>query len=197
MDRDMASRCDANAAPTSDLSSSVRRVPGASGKGRNGRVVFAAAWIASQIALVSTSGRRPDHIFGYRMFPEASTIEIHLWRDTAGGPVRAPGGEWSARDAGGQLRHFSWRDRVRDPVLASIDARVFASYGVDAQLARLGHALDDAIDHLDEDADTRRLRAEVVVWRNGRAPTTVTLESRWREKHGPGEMRDPHERVRP
>ena len=164
---------------------------------RSLRVVFAALWIGGQAALVLTAGERPDHIFGFRMFPEASTIEIRLWRETAVGAVRAPGGEWSARDAAGQLRHFSWRDRVRDPILSSIDARVFASYGVDAQLARLGHALDDAIDHLDEDADTRRLRAEVVVWRNGRAPTTVTLESRWREKHEPGEMRDPHERVRP
>jgi hypothetical protein len=176
----MASRCDANTAPAPDLSSSVRRVAGASGKGRNGRVTFAAAWIAGQIALVLTAGGRPDHIFGYRMFPEASTLEIHLWRETATGSVRIPGGEWSARDVDGQLRHFSWRDRVRDPVLASIDTRVFASYGVDAQLARLGHALDDAIDHLEEDADTRRLRAEVVVWRNGREPTTMTLESRER-----------------
>jgi hypothetical protein len=62
-------------------------------------------------------------------------------------------------------------------VLASIDARVFASYGVDAQLARLGHALDDVADHLAEDAETLRLRAEVIVRKNGGAPVTVRLES--------------------
>jgi len=111
------------------------------------------------------------------MFPEASTIEIHLWRDTATGPMRAARGEWSAHDAAGQLRHFSWRDRVRDPILGSIDARVFASYGVDAQLARLGHALDDVAEHAAEDAETRALRAEVLVRRNGHEPQTVTLWS--------------------
>jgi hypothetical protein len=141
------------------------------------RVLFAALWIGAQLALVLTAGARADHIFGFRMFPEASTLEIRLWRETAGGAVRAMRGEWSARDAAGQLRHFSWRDRVRDPVLASVDDRVFASYGVDTQLARLGHALDDVADHVPEDTETRRLRAEVIVRRNGGEPTTVTLES--------------------
>jgi hypothetical protein len=144
------------------------------------RVVFAAFWIGGQAALVLTAGGRPDHIFGFRMFPEASTIEIHLWRDTVGGAARSARGEWSARDATGQLRHFSWRDRVRDPILSSIDARVFASYGVDAQLARLQRALDDVADHVPEDAETRRLRAEVTVRRNGREPTTVSLQSHTR-----------------
>jgi hypothetical protein len=141
------------------------------------RVIFAALWIGGQGALVLTAGGRPDHIFGFRMFPEGSTIEIHLWRDTAGGAMRALRGEWSARDAAGQLRHFSWRDRVRDPILSSIDACVFASYGVDAQLARLEHALDDVADHVPEDMETRQLRAEVVVRRNGGEPTTVSLRS--------------------
>ena len=140
-------------------------------------MVFAALWLGGQAALVLTAGGRPDHIFGFRMFPEASTIEIHLWRDTGVGAMRAPGGEWSARDGAGQLRHFSWRDRVRDPILSSIDARVFASYGVDAQLARLERALDDVADHVPEDSETRRLRAEVVVRRNGGEPTTVSLRS--------------------
>jgi hypothetical protein len=147
---------------------------------RSLRVVFAALWIGGQAALVLTAGERPDHIFGFRMFPEAATIEIRLWRETAVGAVRAPGGEWSARDAAGQLRHFSWRDRVRDPILSSIDARVFASYGVDAQLGRLGRALDDVAGHVPEDAETRRLRAEVIVRRNGGDAATVTLQSRAR-----------------
>jgi hypothetical protein len=150
--------------------------------GRRARVVFAGVWIVGQVALVLTAARRPDHIFGFRMFPEASTIEIHLLRDVGARTVRAPRGEWSARDTSGQLRHFSWHDRVRDPVLSSIDMRVFASYGVDAQLARLQHALDDVVDHLHEDEETRRLRADVVVRKNGDEPTLVTLVSRPRER---------------
>jgi hypothetical protein len=143
----------------------------------SGRFLFAGLYLAGQVALVLTAEARPDHIFGFRMFPEASTLEIHLFRDTRGGSVRALRGDWSARDGSGQLRHFAWRDRVRDPVLASIDARVFASYGVGTQLARLGHALDDVADHVAEDAETLRLRAEVIVRKNGGDPVTVRLES--------------------
>jgi hypothetical protein len=145
--------------------------------GPRARVAFAAVWLAGQVALIVTAARRLDHMFGFRMFPEASTMQVHLARITAAGELPAPGGEWSARDASGQLRHFSWRDRVRDPILSSLDARIFASYGVDTQLARLGHALDDVADHVPEDTETRRLRAEVIVRRNGGDPTTVTLES--------------------
>jgi len=145
--------------------------------GPRARVVFAACWIAGQAALVLTAGARADHIFGFRMFPEASTLEIRLSREVDGRVVPAPGGEWSARDAGGQLRHFSWHDRVHDPILSAVDARVFASYGVDAQLARLQRALDDVADHVPEDGETVRLRADVMVRKNGRGAEAHTLES--------------------
>ena len=145
--------------------------------GERARVVFAAAWLCGQATLVLTAGARPDHIFGFRMFPEASTLEIHLSRVVGGQVVPAPHGEWSAVDAAGQRRHFAWRDRVRDPTLGSVDERVFASYGVDAQLARLRRALDDVALHLDEDAETEQLRAEVVASRNGRDAVRVALSS--------------------
>jgi hypothetical protein len=150
--------------------------------GPRARVVFAACWIAGQGALVLTAGARPDHSFGFRMFPEASTIEIHVQRvlrDTRAVP--APGGEWSAHDASGQLRHFSWRDHVPDPVLSQLDARVFASYGADAQLARLQRALDYASEHIEDDNETALLRAKVFVWRNGREPELLTLSGPLRE----------------
>jgi hypothetical protein len=145
--------------------------------GQGARVAFAAAWIGGQAALVLTAPWRSDHIFGFRMFPEASTLEIHLSRVVRGSAVPAPHGEWSAVDATGQRRHFSWHDRVRDPTLGSIDVRVFASYGLDAQLARLGRALDDVASHLNDDAETERLEADVVVSKNGRDPEAVTLFS--------------------
>ena len=145
--------------------------------GPRARVAFAAAWLAVQAGLVLTAGARVDRIFGFRMFPEASTMEVHLSRVVKGVVVPAPGGEWSARDASGQLRHFSWHDRVRDPVLSSLDERVFASYGADAQLARLQRALDDVADHVAEDGETARLRADVLVWRNGRPEASRALMS--------------------
>jgi hypothetical protein len=141
------------------------------------RVAFAALWVGVQGTLVLTAGRRADHSFGFRMFPEATTIEIRLGRELSGGIVPVPGGEWSASDGHGHSRRFSWHDRVRDPVLGSLDRRMFASYGADAQLARLQRALDDVADHVAEDHDTVRLRAEVLVSRNGREPTAVTLVS--------------------
>ena len=146
------------------------------------RVAFAAAWIAVQVGLVVSAGWRADGIFGFRMFPEASTLQIQLARVTSGGQRSAPGGEWSARDQSGQLRHFAWRDRVRDPVLSSLDVRVFAAYGAATQVARLQRALDDVVDHIPEDEETLRLVAQVTVWRNGRDPVTTTLESHPRRK---------------
>jgi hypothetical protein len=145
--------------------------------GQRARVAFAAAWIGGQAALIATAPCRSDHILGFRMFPEASTLEIHLSRVVRGGSVAAPRGEWSAVDDSGQRRHFSWHDRVRDPTIGAIDTRVFASYGVDAQIARLRRALDDVVDHLDEDSETEGLEANVVVSKNGREPYTVTLLS--------------------
>jgi len=145
--------------------------------GPRARIAFAACWIAGQATLVLTARLRPDGAFGFRMFPESSTIEIHLSRQLSTGLVEAPHGEWSARDASGQLLHFSWSAWVADPVLQALDRRVFASYGANAQLARLQRALDYVVDRIDEDDETRRLRADVVVWKNGREPTTVTLLS--------------------
>jgi hypothetical protein len=106
---------------------------------------------------------------------------MHLEREVAGGVVPTAAGEWSARDASGQLRHFSWRDRVHDPELRALDRRIFASYGAGTQLARLQRALDDVAAHIPEDGETVRLRADVTVWKNGHEPVTHTLESRPRE----------------
>jgi hypothetical protein len=72
---------------------------------------------------------------------------------------------------------------VKDPVIGAVDEEVFASYGVDTQLARLQRALDDVADHLPEDAETRGLRAQVTYRRNGRPEETRTLASH--ERPGP------------
>jgi hypothetical protein len=153
------------------------RFSGVVNLGPRARVVFAAGWIAGQGALILTAPLRADHILSFRMFPEASTLEIRLSRVTPQGVVPAAHGEWSTVSAAGEVHQFSWRDRVRDPILSSLDVRVFASYGVDAQLARLQRALDDVAAHVDGDHETERLRADVVVSKNGHEPQTVTLLS--------------------
>jgi hypothetical protein len=145
--------------------------------GSRARVAFAAAWIAGQAALVLTAALRPDRIFAFRMFPEASTMEIHLMRDVGGARLAAARGEWRARDRSGQPHVWSWADRVRDPVLGQLDTRVFASYGITTQLARLQRALDDVADHIPDDVETVRLVAGVDFWKNGAERTTVTLVS--------------------
>jgi hypothetical protein len=151
--------------------------------GSRGRVVFAAGWIAVQAALVVTAGSRPEAAFGFRMFPEASTINVHLLRRVASASgngtmlVDVSNGTWVAKASDGERRTTHWRDRVKVGALASFDRDLFASYGVDAQLARIQAALDDVAQHSPDDAETKRLLARVTVKKNGHTPTVVELQS--------------------
>lgn len=141
-----------------------------------GRIAFAVAWIALQGGLILTANRRPDGAFGFRMFSESTTIKVSLYREVAGRRIHVENGIWSARDAAGQVRRFSWQDRVT-PNLAVFDVEWAAAYGEAAQLARWQGALDDVFAHTADDAETNRLVLEVVVKKNGREPHTVTLVS--------------------
>jgi hypothetical protein len=147
------------------------------------RVVFAAGYLALQAALVLTAARRPEHAFGFQMFSESCVARLVLLREidapTGHGTivVPAPRGEWAAADLDGDKHHFEWRDRVKAPSLATFDVFFEASYGAAAELSRVQAALDDAIVHLDGDAETRRLFVDVTLKRNGREPSTVRLAS--------------------
>ena len=151
--------------------------------GPRARVVFAVAYLAAQASLVFTGPSRPDRAFAFQMFNESSTLRIALARevDAPSGhgtvAVPIPNGAWSAKDTDGTLHHFAWRDRVHAPELCAFDRPVQASYGILAQLARLQAALDDVACHVPEDAETRRLVAEVTVRRNGREASVVRLTS--------------------
>jgi hypothetical protein len=155
------------------------------------RSAFAVAFIAAQVGLVATAGRRPDGAFGFRMFNESSTVQVSLSRevvsleapDAALSRVPVSGGEWHAHDARGVAHTISWRDRVRRPELSVFDVEMSAAYGANAQLARWTAALDDVASHLDHDAETRRLVLDVTVRRNGGEPETVTVV---RDVRGPG-----------
>jgi hypothetical protein len=147
------------------------------------RVGFAMAYVAAQIALVLTAARRPDAAFGFRMFHESSTIDVHLSRaidaPSGHGTVNVPveDGHWAARDREGKTHHLRWQTRVVEPELAIFDAVIHASYGADAQLARWHAALDDVARHFPEDAETRAFVLDVIVRKNGRDPVTVHFES--------------------
>jgi hypothetical protein len=149
--------------------------------GMRGRAMFAAAYLLVQGALVATSPSRPDTVFSFQMFNESSTIAIALSRRVQrpdGSVVTVPtGGRWQARDREGVHRGFAWTDRVRDPILATVGRPVHASYGVDAQLFHLQKALDDVVAHLNDDAETTALVADVEVRRNGQRAFHTRLES--------------------
>jgi hypothetical protein len=148
----------------------------------NLRIAFAVAWIVAQLVLVLTASRRPDAAFGFRMFPESSTISVSLARSVmgpAGVALRLPvhDGTWSAHDREGVPHVFSWKERVRRPELSTFDVEMSASYGAAAQLARWQAALDDVARHVALDAETGRLFLDVTIRRNGQEPRVVHLAS--------------------
>jgi hypothetical protein len=153
--------------------------------GIGGRTSLAAVYLTIQVSLVLTAGLRPDGLFSFQMFNESSQIAITLGRRVpapgGGTTIVATDGAWEASDASGAVHHFRWTDRIRDPILRNLGRPVPAAYGVAAQLFRLQNALDDVVSHLDGDAETRGLVADVRVWRNGRDSYDTRLESKRRD----------------
>jgi hypothetical protein len=138
------------------------------------KATFAAAWVALQGVLIATAGERPDGAFGFRMFSESSTIEVHLFRENAGGArVEVDGGEWVAKDKDGAAHRFFWGSYVKEPNLTVFGVTMHASYGAAAQTQRWSAALDYVAHHIPEDVETRALELELTIRRNGH-PKTVT-----------------------
>jgi hypothetical protein len=141
-------------------------------------IAFAIAWIGLQATLILTASQRADAIFGFRMFSESSTIRAHLTRQTADGTeVAVRNGEWVAKDKDGTPHRVRWRDRVIESNLFTFDRVMHASYSASAQVERWQAALDDVAAHLDNDAETKRLKLELIVRKNGGDPTTYHFES--------------------
>lgn len=153
------------------------------------RIAVAFAWVGAQVALVITADRRPDGAFGFRMFPESSSIKIVFYREVVAEDgqrrrIHVEDGVWSARDAGGLKRRFAWTDRVRRRELALFDTEMSTTYGANAQLARLQAALDDVATHTPDDAETRRFLLDVTVRKNGGERYVVHLASAERAAGG-------------
>lgn len=146
--------------------------------GPRSRVVFAVLWIGGQVVLIATSKGRVDGAFGFRGDVETGTLSVRLVREVNGARAEVVGGEWSARDASGELHKLAWSDRVKDPRLA-IGAHV--STNVEADLARLRRALDDVAAHVEGDSETRSFELHVTFTVNDSEPTSATLRSkpRW------------------
>jgi hypothetical protein len=150
--------------------------------GRTARTVFIVGYLAIQLGLIVTADWRPDRVFGFRMFNESSSLKFELYRKVrrrgAERLVKIVDGAWQARTAEGDRRDFSWTERVRYGALTRPGEFVHATYGLDAQLFRLQHALEDVVRHIDDDRETLALVAEVETIKNGRPGVAVTLEAR-------------------
>ena len=139
-----------------------------------GRAAFAVAFFALELAGIAYGQSAPDHVFGFQMFNESSRLTIHLFREVerAGRRELVPlaDGRWQAPDADGQPHAHAWQDRVGAQAypLNMLERSVHASYGLSAQLFRLQAALDDTVRHLERDAETRALVAQVDTLQNGR-----------------------------
>ncbi len=145
--------------------------------GGRGRAVFCALFFGGEALLVATAGLRADGAYGFRMFPESSSLVVHVSRRLADGrvvPVEA--GRWQARDGSGVVRSFVWGRMVPFPAPYRLDAPVAAPYGVESELERTRDALRWVAAHTPDDADTRALLAHVVPTRNGRTLDPVDFE---------------------
>jgi hypothetical protein len=153
------------------------------GPAHNWRILFAAAWVVVQLALIVTAGRRYDSSFGFRMFPESSVMTLSLYREVEGPngreKVHVSDGIWGAKNADGRVHRFSWYDRVPAPFWV-FDREMTASYGAGTQLARLQLALDDVASHVPDDTETLRFDLDVSMKRNGREAVVHHLQSRER-----------------
>ncbi len=150
--------------------------------GARARVVFAAVYVAVMLVVVVSAQYQPDHAFGFQMFNESSTVNIHLYRRVRGKRTLEPfvDGGFTTHRRSGESRRIEWRDRVRDRVLGRLDETVHAKYGLAGQLHRLELALQDFARHLGDDRDTQEIVAVVETRKNGRNPAVVRLKARRR-----------------
>jgi hypothetical protein len=145
--------------------------------GRRGRTAFCVLFFGSEALLIATAGMRSDRSYGFRMFPETSSIVVHVSRRLDGDrviPIEA--GRWQAHDCSGGVHSFVWGKMVRFPAPARLDVPVGAPYGVDSEVHRTRDALRWVADHTPDDCETRALVAHVVPTKNGRALDPIDFE---------------------
>lgn len=146
-----------------------------------GRISFAALFFGLELAGIAWGQRAPDRVLGFQMFNESSRLTIHLLREVKkkGKRVRVPvpDGSWQVRDRNGEVRRYTWSERVHASPLDVLGQSVHARYGLDAQIFRLQGALDDFVRHIPDDETTLALIAEVETVKNGKRGPLVTLRA--------------------
>jgi hypothetical protein len=137
-----------------------------------GRRWVVAAVVALQLAFVVAAYSSDHKVFGFQMFPEASTWSAEVVRVTADGrriPVERP---WAG---------YRWDELVRGSgSLQYPAARHHADAGLDNQLAFLRSALDWVADNTPRDRETRYLEATVTSWHNDDPARVEVFRSRAR-----------------
>jgi hypothetical protein len=145
--------------------------------GPRGRVVFCALFFGSEAVLIATATMRSDQSYGFRMFPESSSITVHVDRKLDGDEVEPiVDGRWEAEDCDGKAHTWIWNKMVRSPATWRFDKGVGAPYGVENQVQRTRDALVWVADHTPSDCETRGFSATIEARRNGHAPERFTLE---------------------
>jgi hypothetical protein len=137
-----------------------------------GRRWVVAAVVALQLAFVVAAYSSDHKVFGFQMFPEASTWSADVVRVTADGrriPVERP---WAG---------YRWQELVRGSgSLQYPAARHHADARLDNQLAFLRSALDWVADNTPRDRETRYLEATVRSWHNDDPARVEVFRSRVR-----------------
>lgn len=133
------------------------------------RRIGVVAVVLLQVGFVVRAYGADHKIFGFQMFPEASTWRADIVRVTADGrrlPIEEP---WAG---------YTWDGLVRDRGLGQPRVRHHADAGLDNQLAFLRSALDWVAANTPFDTETQRLEATVTYWHNDDPPQTVVYSSR-------------------
>jgi hypothetical protein len=146
--------------------------------GPRGRTVACAVFFGGEAVLIATAGMRTDRSYGFRMFPESSSIVVHLSRRLGDGRLVSVDktGRWETHDCAGARTVVQWNKVVRFPAPASLETTVGAPYGVENEVQRTTDAMRWVLDHAPEDCETRALVAIVDARKNGRAPYSIDLE---------------------
>jgi hypothetical protein len=146
--------------------------------GPRGRAIACLVFFGSEAVLIATADLRSDRSYGFRMFPESSSITVHVSRrlsDDSVVPVEQA--RWKARDCSGAPHTIIWGKMVRSPAPWRLDAPVGAPYGIDSEVHRTRDALRWVLDHTPDDCETRGFVATIDARRNGQPATQVTVEA--------------------